>query len=43
MQNKVDSIEGNILNIGTQKITISQNLRKKVMKEIIKDKMITLR
>jgi DNA-binding LytR/AlgR family response regulator len=38
--NKVDSIEGNILNIGNTKITISQNLREKVIKEIVKDKMI---
>jgi len=38
--NKVDSIEGNILNIGSEKITISQNLREKVIKEIVKDKMI---
>jgi DNA-binding LytR/AlgR family response regulator len=38
--NKVDSIEGNILNIGNEKITISQNLREKVIKEIVKDKMI---
>ena len=28
--NKVKSIEGNILNIGNAKITISQNLREKV-------------
>jgi DNA-binding LytR/AlgR family response regulator len=38
--NKVKSIEGNILDIGNEKITISQNLREKVIREIIKDKMI---
>jgi DNA-binding LytR/AlgR family response regulator len=38
--NKVDSIEGNILNIGNEKISISQNLREKVINEIVKDKMI---
>ncbi|HMG81571.1 MAG TPA: LytTR family DNA-binding domain-containing protein [Ferruginibacter sp.] len=37
---KVDSIEGNILNIGAEKIAISQNLREKVIREIVKDKMI---
>jgi DNA-binding LytR/AlgR family response regulator len=37
---KIKSIEGNILNIGTAKISVSQNLREKVMNEIIKDKMI---
>jgi DNA-binding LytR/AlgR family response regulator len=37
---KVDSIEGNILNIGNEKIAISQNLREKVIADIIKDKMI---
>jgi DNA-binding LytR/AlgR family response regulator len=37
---KIKSIEGNILNIGNEKITISQNLREKVISEIIKDKMI---
>jgi len=37
---KVKSIEGNILNIGQAKITISQNLREKVMNEIVRDKMI---
>ena len=39
-KSKVKSIEGNILNIGQAKITISQNLREKVMNEIVKDKMI---
>ncbi len=37
---KVKSIEGNILNIGSAQITISQNLREKVLREILKDKMI---
>jgi DNA-binding LytR/AlgR family response regulator len=38
--NKVKSIEGNILDIGNEKITISQSLREKVIDEIIRDKMI---
>jgi DNA-binding LytR/AlgR family response regulator len=38
--NKVKSIEGNIIDMGSEKITISQNLREKVIQEIIKDKMI---
>ncbi|HEY1869801.1 MAG TPA: LytTR family DNA-binding domain-containing protein [Chitinophagaceae bacterium] len=37
---KVKSIEGNIINIGNEKITISQNLREKVIQEIVKDKII---
>jgi len=37
---KVKSIEGNILNIGNAKITISQNLKEKVLNSILKDKMI---
>ena len=37
---KIKSIEGNILDIGNQKITISQSLREKVINEIVKDKMI---
>jgi DNA-binding LytR/AlgR family response regulator len=37
---KVKSIEGNMINIGEAKITISQNLREAVIKEIVKDKMI---
>jgi len=37
---KIKSITGNILDIGNEKITISQNLREKVINEIIKDKMI---
>ena len=38
--NKVKSIEGNILDIGNEKITISQSLQQKVISEIVKDKMI---
>ncbi len=38
--NKVKSIEGNILDIGNVKVTISQGLRGKVINEIVKDKMI---
>lgn len=37
---KVKSIEGNVLNIGNEKITISQSLREKVISEIVRDKMI---
>jgi len=37
---KIKSIEGNILDIGNEKITISQNLKEKVISEIVKDKMI---
>ncbi|HWY36985.1 MAG TPA: LytTR family DNA-binding domain-containing protein [Bacteroidia bacterium] len=37
---KVKSIEGNMLNIGEAKITISQNLREMVIKKIVMDKMI---
>jgi DNA-binding LytR/AlgR family response regulator len=37
---KVRSIEGNVLDIGNEKIAISQSLREKVVGEIIKDKMI---
>jgi DNA-binding LytR/AlgR family response regulator len=39
-RDKIKSIEGNMLNIGSEKITISQNLREKVLHEILKDKMI---
>jgi DNA-binding LytR/AlgR family response regulator len=39
-RNKIKSIEGNMINIGTEKITISQNLREKVLNEILKNKMI---
>src|SRR5215217_403440 len=38
--NKINSIEGNVLSLGNEKIAISQNLRDTVMNEIIKDKMI---
>jgi len=38
--NKVKSIEGNIIDMGSEKITISQNLREKVIHAIIKDRMI---
>jgi DNA-binding LytR/AlgR family response regulator len=38
--NKVKSIEGNILDIGSAKITVSQNLRDKVLNDILKGKMI---
>jgi len=38
--NKIKSIEGNILDIGNEKITISQSLREKVINEVVKDKMI---
>ena len=38
--NKIKSIEGNILDIGNEKIAISQNLREKVINEIVKDKLI---
>jgi DNA-binding LytR/AlgR family response regulator len=37
---KVRRIEGNILDIGNEKITISQSLREKVVAEIVRDKMI---
>jgi len=37
---KIKSIEGNTLDMGIEKIAISQNLKEKVMNEIIKDKMI---
>jgi DNA-binding LytR/AlgR family response regulator len=37
---KIKSIEGNTLDMDIEKIAISQNLREKVMNEIIKDKMI---
>jgi len=38
--NKIQAIEGNILSIGTAKIAISQNLKEKVIGEVVKDKMI---
>lgn len=37
---KIKSIEGNILHVGNEKIAISQNLREKVINQIIQDKMI---
>ncbi len=37
---KIKSIEGNMINLGVDKITISQNLREKVLNEILRDKMI---
>ena len=37
---KIRSIEGNVLDVGIARITVSQNLRDKVMQEVIKDKMI---
>jgi DNA-binding LytR/AlgR family response regulator len=37
---KIKSIEGNTLHIDKERITISQNLREKVLNEILKDKMI---
>jgi DNA-binding LytR/AlgR family response regulator len=36
----IRSIEGNMLDLGIKQITISQNLREKVMDEIVRDKMI---
>jgi DNA-binding LytR/AlgR family response regulator len=39
-RSKIKSIEGNMINLGNEKITISQNLREKVLNEILKDKMI---
>jgi len=39
-RNKIKSIEGNMINLGTEKITISQNLREKVLNEILGDRMI---
>jgi DNA-binding LytR/AlgR family response regulator len=38
--NKVKRIEGNVLDMGNEKIAISQGLREKVIGEIVKDKMI---
>jgi DNA-binding LytR/AlgR family response regulator len=39
-RSKIQSIDGNQVNIGIQKIPISQNLREKVLAEILKDRMI---
>jgi DNA-binding LytR/AlgR family response regulator len=37
---KIKSIEGNTLDMGIEKITVSQNLKEKVMAAILKDNMI---
>jgi DNA-binding LytR/AlgR family response regulator len=37
---KVKSIEGNILDVGKEKIAVSQNLQEKVIKGIVRDRMI---
>jgi DNA-binding LytR/AlgR family response regulator len=37
--NKIKSIEGNIINLGKTKVTISQGLHETVLKEILKGKM----
>jgi DNA-binding LytR/AlgR family response regulator len=39
-RDKIKAIEGNMINIGTEKITISQNLREKVLAELLTDRMI---
>ena len=39
-KSKILRIEGNLLDLGTQKIAISQNLKDEVLKEIISDKLI---
>jgi DNA-binding LytR/AlgR family response regulator len=39
-RDKIKSIEGNMINMGIEKITISQNLREKVLNEILSDRMI---
>lgn len=38
--NKIKRIEGNMLSIGNEKITVSENLREKVFKVILEGKMI---
>jgi DNA-binding LytR/AlgR family response regulator len=38
--NKIKSIEGNVINIGKTKVTISQSLHETVIKEILKGKML---
>ena len=38
--NKVKSIDGNEINLGTSKVVISQNLQEAVIKEIIRDRML---
>jgi DNA-binding LytR/AlgR family response regulator len=37
---KIKALKGNILHVGNEKIAISQNLREKVINQIIQDKMI---
>jgi DNA-binding LytR/AlgR family response regulator len=39
-KNMIQSIQGNMLDTGLEKIAISQNLRDKVVDEIVKDRMI---
>ena len=39
-RNQIKSIEGNILHINNERIAISQNLRDKVLNEILKDKIV---
>ena len=39
-RDKIQRIDGNQVNVGIQKIPISQNLREKVLAEILRDKMI---
>jgi DNA-binding LytR/AlgR family response regulator len=39
-RNKIKSIEGNMLHVGNASITISQNLREKVLDEIVRGKLI---
>ena len=38
--NKIQSIEGNEINLGKLKVTISQNLQESAMKQILKDRML---
>lgn len=37
---KITRLDGNVLDVGIARITVSQNLRDKVMQEVIRDKMI---
>jgi DNA-binding LytR/AlgR family response regulator len=37
---KIKSIEGNIIDIGNAKISISQNLREEVLKKVVKNKLL---
>jgi DNA-binding LytR/AlgR family response regulator len=39
-RSKIKSIEGNMLDLGVKQIAVSQNLREKVMDEIVRDKML---